>query len=307
MQSYFKLTALAAVALSAVAAQAQVAFDANIETNSTYTNSRNNPKTDSVFDNGGRVEINATGTRKSGDYFVTARGTLIVGLNTPATDAVTVDDAWIQFGSSAADLKLGRFEATDMFPPGKDTLISTAGSAGGGYQLNTLRGRIKDGRFHAVAGVNAGPLRVELGLVAENKNVTTPYGFRPTLAYTSGPMTLRLGAESIKTTNGPSQTGYGLAATYKTGAMELNGNYAKNNDSKLSSFGLNGQFGPAGIGFRQDKSDVGSGTTDNTVYAAYSFPLFGIKDATVTPAISLSNGTNVDNVTAVRVRLNYTF
>ena len=50
-----------------------------------------------------------------------------------------------------------------------------------------------------------------------------------------------------------------------------------------------------------------AGDKETTVYAAYSFPLLGIKGASITPAISHSKADGFDDVTAVRVRMNYAF
>ena len=64
-------------------------------------------------------------------------------------------------------------------------------------------------------------------------------------------------------------------------------------------------YGAAGVGYVQDKT---AATTVDTFYAAYSFPLLGVKGASITPAISTSSGgTGVADTTALRVRLNYQF
>jgi hypothetical protein len=60
------------------------------------------------------------------------------------------------------------------------------------------------------------------------------------------------------------------------------------------------------VGYIRDNNETTSASAD-TVYAAYSLPLMGIKGATVTPAISSSTGTGVQALQAVRVRLNYAF
>jgi hypothetical protein len=54
----------------------------------------------------------------------------------------------------------------------------------------------------------------------------------------------------------------------------------------------------------QDKTGANKATT---YYAAYSFPLLGVKGATITPALSTSKATGVDNLNAFKVRLNYAF
>lgn len=296
-------TVVAAAVLSlGGAAFAAPTFDANIETNSVYKSEQGATK--SSFSNGGRIELNVNAElAKTADYFVNAKGTIELGLNGGSDTNANVADAWIQFGNSAADLKIGRFEAVDLFPVGKDVVVERA-IGGQGYNGNSLRGRFKDGSLHAALGLNAGAgLRLELGLIAKKDAVLgDTSGFRPAVVYSAGPLTLRAGMETTNST-----TGYALSAGYAMNSSTMvNVNYANNNDTKLSSLGLNATFGAAGLGFIQDKNDVAN-VTVNTLYAAYSIPLFNVKGASVTPAFSYSTGTGVENLTAINVRLNYAF
>lgn len=314
MQTRIRLVAAAAALVAAGAAQATVAFDANLEFDLTTHNGDTTAAQESLT-TGGRVELNANAALvKSGDNFVNARASLIVPVN---GDKVTMDDVWIQFGNSAMDLKIGRFEATDLFPVAKDTVIDYVTTAG--YHANTLRGRITDGRTHMSAGFNAGSgLRFELGLVSEKKdNTALAYGLRPLVTYTTGALTLRAGLESYKATvvaTEVSYTGAALSAGYALNKdANVNANYATlNGDSKAadaSSIGLNLVYGPAGIGYIRDTNKAfgtASEVNVNTVYAAYSFPLMGVKGATITPAFSVSKGETTD-LTALRVRFNYAF
>ncbi len=129
---------------------------------------------------------------------------------------------------------------------------------------------------------------------------------RPAVSYTTGPITLRAGVESVKVVGGGDSTnGVGLSMGYaldKDSSMNLN--FAKMEDDK--SFGVNATFGPAGVGVIMDK---GANSAKNTTfYAAYSLPLFGVKGATITPAVSFAKGgTGTDNQFAARVRINYAF
>lgn len=254
--------------------------------------------------NSGRVELNVKAElAKSGDNFVNAKASLIVP--TGSGDSVGIDDAWIQFGNSAVDLKIGRQEAADLFPLGKDVVVEAA-AAGYGYRTNALRGRIKTGQLHAVAGLNAAPgLRLELGWVAEKSDdATKAFGVRPTVVYTTGALTLRAGVESYEVSN-VRTTGAGASMSYAVSSdTTVNASYGKNSDLNASSVGLNAIIGAAGVGMVQDKTASNKATT---YYAAYSFPLMGIKGATITPAISTSKATGVDNLTAFKVRLNYAF
>lgn len=296
---------LALVALLACAAQAQAApaFDANLELDTTHTNAIGAPHANARaggLDLGGRVEFNLGAKTTQGDAFVTARASLL--LNKKGASAV--DDMWVQFGNAAGDVKLGRFEAMDLFPLGKDTLVEL--NTYSGYQANSLRGRFGSGVFHGALGLNASSAwRMELGLV-DTKDAGAPKGVRPALTYSAGKLTLRGGLESVRV-NGVSgtQTGAGLSLGYAMNTdTSINVNFAKKKDDQ--SLGLNAVIGAAGVGLiRSSGAGVSQSTT---VYAAYSLPLMGVKGATVTPAISLAKGpVGTDNQVAVRVRINYAF
>jgi uncharacterized protein (DUF2141 family) len=84
----------------------------------------------------------------------------------------------------------------------------------------------------------------------------------------------------------------------------INVNYADSSDADASSVGVNLTMGGFGIGYVQDKN---GDDKQDTVYAAYTMPLLGVKGATITPAFSHSKADNVDDLTAIRVRLNYAF
>lgn len=302
MHTHFRLVAVAAALVAAGAVQAAVTFDANLEHDVLHKSKQSNVK--SGISNSGRVELNARAELvKSGENFVNAKASLIVP--TGGGDSVGIDDAWIQFGNTAVDLKIGRQEAVDLFPLGKDVVVEPA-TTGFGYRTNALRGRIKTGQMHAVAGWNAVPgLRFELGWVAEKSDdATKAFGVRPTLVYTTGALTFRAGVESYEVTN-VRTTGAGLSLSYDlTSDTKVNASVGKNSDLNATSVGMNAIIGAAGVGVVQDKTGSSKATT---YYAAYSFPLLGVKGATITPALSTSKATGVDNLTAFKVRFNYAF
>lgn len=299
MKTIAKSTLAIAAAVLAGAAMADVSFNANIETNTTK-------KTGNSMDNGGRIEVNALSQLlKEGDNFVNAKATFEVPL---AGDKVNIADAWIQFGNNSSDFKLGRFEAVDLFPLGKDVVVEGAGAATG-YRANALRGRFAEGQMHAALGFNAATgLRFEVGMVSRKDGSTTKsYGLRPTVTYTAGPLALRAGFESIKTEDDSisDRTGLGLSLGYSFNSnTTLNLNMAKDNTRDAQSTGANLVFGDAGLGLVQDQD---GNTKQTTAYVAYSFPLLGIKGATVTPALSRSTSVGTVAVNAFRVRLNYGF
>jgi len=321
MQFRIRLLTSAALVVAGTA-HAALTFDANLEHDVMFKAKQGSTKGETS--NSGRVELNTKAElMKSGDNFVNAKASLIVP--TGGGDSVGIDDGWVHFGNSSLDLKIGRQEAVDLFPLGKDVVLEAAiGDVG--YRANTLRGRIKTGQVHAVAGLNASPaLRFELGLVTGKTGYA--YGVRPTVVLSAGALTLRAGIESIKQdaynknvdefnstgvmtrTTTPqaeaSSQGIGLSAGYAMGSSaSINANYAKNKDNKAQSTGLNAVFGDAGVGMVTDKTGSKKATT---YYAAYSLPLMGVKGATITPAISTSKSAGVDDLNAFKVRFNYTF
>ena len=304
MQHIFKLAAVAALCASAVA-HAQMTMDANLELDTTFSNKVEAPKTnarESDLTLGGRVEFNVGAKATDGDAFVAGRASLL--LKKDGTSGV--DDMWVQAGNAGADLKLGRFEAMDLFPVGKDTVLEYAGYTP--YQANKLRGRMGSDVFHGALGINAAPgLRIELGLVS-TKEAGLSKGARTAVMYNAGNLTLRAGVESVKTVGGAagSESGVGLSLGYKlSDDVSVNANYAKKEDDK--TFGLNATMGAAGIGLVSGKGKTANDKA-TTVYAAYTLPLLGVKGASVTPAVSFAKGgPNTDNQTAVRVRVNYAF
>lgn len=163
MTPHFQTLALASLLAVAAQAHAAAGFDANLELDTTHTNSVGATKANARAGGlgmGGRVEVNFAAKTLNADSFVTARASLLLN----KTGASSLDDMWVQFGNAAADVKLGRFEAMDLFPLGKDTLVEL--NTYSGYQANSLRGRFGSGVFHGALGLNASSaLRVELGLV----------------------------------------------------------------------------------------------------------------------------------------------
>lgn len=310
MKFNLKLATVAAACALTSLAHADVAFDANFENNSTATGAQG--ATGDSFTNNGRVELNAKTTLKNGSNFISGKGTLIVGQNgnSNGSSPVTIDDAWLKLGNSSFDVQIGRFEATNLFPLGKDNVVAPALSTG--YRAGTLRGRITtttSAPAHGVVGVNAGMLRFELGAFVSSNTAGEVYGLRPTVGFTAGALAVTAGLEAIKTNNPAvaNSTGLGLTAAYalsSTGSININ--YARNDDLKTNSFGLNGTFGDFGIGFIKDSNEATSASA-NTLYAAYSFPLLGIKGATITPAFSTSTGTGVQALQVLGLRLAYGF
>ena len=313
MNHSFKFSACATAAVLSLGSNAFAAtFDANIEFDNTYRSGSAVATTDQGLSQGGRVELNAAGKAGS-DMFVTGRASFLALKNGTAA----TDDMWIQFGSAKGDVKLGRFEAADLFPIVGDTLVNHAGNV---YYTNTLRGRKDKNLFHAAGTLNMGNgLSLELGVV-ETRNGVDATGVRPVLAYAAGPLNLRLGFESAKYASGRSVNGFGGTVSYNAGSVTVTGNMASGNTdadshNKQTAFGVTAAMGGLSVGGIFGKTEQGAAVGEEkvqTFYAAYSMPLFDIKGASITPALSISSAKNSASgldkqENSLRVRLNYAF
>ena len=310
----FARTAIAATVLSLGSSAFAAAFDANIELDNTYRSGNAVAETDKGLGQGGRVEMNASG-KAGADMFVAGRASFLAKKD----GTVATDDMWIQVGSTGGDVKLGRFEAADLFPLAQDTLVNHAGNV---YGTNTLRGRKDGSQFHAAGTLNlSAGLSLELGVV-ENK--TTAKGVRPVLSYVAGPVTARLGFEAGKyaPVGGASANdvrGVGATVGYDFGGFKVTGNIASGKTdaathNNMNSVGVTFATGGLVVGLISAKTEEAAGgdLKVQTAYASYSMPLFDIKGATWTPALSSSTAKNSTTGTDVkensfRIRLNYAF
>ncbi len=309
----FSIRTTAAVAVLSLGGTAfAAAFDFNLELDNTYRSGSAVAATDEGLSQRGRVEMNASG-RAGANLFVAGKAAFLAKKD----GTVGTDDKWIQVGSAGGDVKLGRFEAADLFPLAQDTLINHAGNV---YGTNTLRGRKDGSQFHGAGTLNlSAGLSLELGVV-ENK--TTARGVRPVLSYAAGPLTARLGFEAGKyaAVGGASANdvrGVGATVSYNFGGFKLTGNLAsgktdaatRNNQSAIA---LTAATGGLVVGVISGKTEAAVGEDKvQTVYASYNMPLFDIKGASITPALSSSTGKTAAGVetseNSLRIRLNYAF
>lgn len=313
VNSSVRTAAAAAILSLGGAAFAAPVFDANIEFDNTYRSGNAVAAADKGLGQSGRVELNASG--KAGtNLFVAAKASYLAKKD----GTVAADDMWIQMGSAGGDVKLGRFEAANLFPLAQDTLVNHAGNV---YGTNTLRGRKDGSQFHAAGTLNlSAGLSLEFGVV-ENK--TTAKGVRPVLSYVNGPLTARLGFEAGKyaAVGGASANdvrGVGATVGYDFGGFKLTGNIASGKTDAAtrntqSAVGVTAAAGGLVVGLIAAKTEQAVGESKvQTAYASYSMPLFDIKGATWTPALSTSTAKNSATGSDVkenslRIRFNYAF
>jgi hypothetical protein len=280
--------AVAVAALISAPAFAAVAFDANVEMDTTYQNNARGAS------QGGRVELNAFSKTDKGGGFVAGRASYLATKGGTAA----IDDMWVQIGNASGDIKLGRFEAADLFPTGKDTIVEDGG-APTGYRTNAFRGRTSSA--HAALTLNAGSgVGFELGVMADAKNT----GVRPVVSFGMDGFSVKAGLENGKNAAGAKVSGAGLTVGTTMAGAGLNVSFGsgKVGGVKSSSFGVNATMGAAGLGYIMDKTTK----KENIFYAAYSLPLFDT-GATVTPAASYSKADGEAKRIGLRVRVNYAF
>ena len=324
-KSLLQLTAVAAAAALTSSAFAAAAVDANAEFDTTYYSKARAPYTtaNDTMNQGGRIEVNISSKTTVGSGFVAGRGTLLLGKN---ASAAGIDDAWVQGGTASFSVKLGRFEAADMAPAGKDVLVI----GGGGYNGQTLRGRKGDATPHFAFNADfGGGVGFELGVLEENTGsnvVDTPavvgppavpatykkgvkLGLRPIVSFAAGPVSAKVGFEK----SGLPSSKIGLAATVGFGLAGGNinvnlasqgKNAAAGETSASNSFGVNGTFGPFGAAAITGKDHFGN--KGNMVFVAYSMPFF-IDAATFTIAASTGKTPGALKEAGVRGRVNYSF
>lgn len=333
MKTKFKVSifcGLAALAMSmGVQAENTFTLGGDVELDITAKDSDDHG---SDFYHGGRVKLNAVGEIKNENYFVKGVAQPLVPIN---EGDIGIDDAYLQFGQGNWDLQIGRFEGFDLMPLGKDKVVEHASDvlAGGVdvYRANAARGR-KDDVLHGALHMNASDaLKFELGAMAQKDGDEDFYAVRPAVVYSTGAFTIRAGFETItENTFGVSETdtdehqttGYGISASFAAGPGSIGAGVAQR-QSEMTAAGANTVDNPDvttanvhyssdawGVGYIYSQEDVDSDPTLNTFYGAYTMPLLGSKDASVTIAASTSkfdSNSGDDSTNAVRLRFNYAF
>lgn len=326
MKKTILATAIVSSILSVSTAHAAPIFDANFELN---TDAVDTETGDTTYDQNGRVELNAYSKHTAGDNFFAGKGTVLLNTDGEAT----VDDAFIQLGNSTWDFQLGRFEAINLFPLAKDTLIQHV-SDDYVYQANKVRGRIGDGGGQIAFHYNANDaLKFEVDTLysdgdgdgtstGDGDKTKAISGVRPSVTFVTSAATITAGFESVKYdevggTN-VDLTGYAVTANFDVADANVNVSAAFSKDDvtdkKISSFVANMVYGNFGLGVIGSNVDNKTGNDPSmlTTYIAYTVPLLDIENATVTFAGSYSTADDVaaganDKTTAARVRFNYGF
>jgi len=314
------VSSIAVAMLAAGQAQAELAFNAALELD---TDMVDTASTDNTFTQGGFVELGASGMHTRGDYFVSGAG--VIRLLKSGDTAI--QDAYLKFGNQTWDIQAGRFEATNLFPLGQDTVVAHAGDGSAEvYEANLVRGRAGDNGGQIALHLNASEnLKFELATIFGDADVAgdngeAVSGVRPVITWAGESVTVSAGYETLSydlTAGGEvDRSGFGVTAGFAMGDATVNLNAAHSEDEvadkEVMSYGANIVYGGFGAGFIQSETELAAGADPEvtTLYASYKMPLLDIENAFVTVAASVSDAENAgadDEKTALRLRLNYTF
>ncbi|GAL37609.1 putative glycoporin [Vibrio maritimus] len=198
---------------------------------------------------------------------------------------VALDDAWFAFGAQDGwNLRMGRFEAFDMFPVGQDTFLEYSGDtsnelvADGApyvYQMKEARGRGSDGQI--MYSQSFDNLYVELGsMIGDRSDLFTGGKYhganidqsktkdsvliRPVVGYQAGSFGIAASLETnlvkdaVVTTSGvdiSDRMGYGVTANYTTADWNLIANFAYMDavDEDNMTVGVNALYKGFGLGY----------------------------------------------------------
>ncbi len=329
---------LVVAACPAWGSQTSLDIGADIELNSDY---QSPAEGDATYTQSGRVKVSFAGEYTRGDEFIRGVGQPLINKD----GSVSVDDAYLQFGNRSWDIQAGRFEAMDIVPVQKDTILVNANGNVNQlflYRANNTRGRISgDGGQFALHFAPSDAVTFELATIYgdeapiddtsfdEGDDTTAIGGVRPAVSWKVGDLTLVGAFEAVDYTESASgddvtSTGGGLRVSYEfAGGGVINAGVAVadnerdtgaiTEDGTVTSFVVSSEFGPFGIGYAHselDSDDVAGDPSFDTIYTGYTVPVLGFDRASATLAGSYSTADDVgdnDSLTAVRLRFNYVF
>ncbi|WP_112480394.1 carbohydrate porin [Vibrio variabilis] len=286
MKNTFKLSLAAVLVSAAMGANAgisivdneqgnfsiggDVEFDFNFENIERHQRDTNgavisgSSETSNQFNQSGRILLEFAGERytESGHVFQVNVQPLM-----ESSGNVALDDAWFAFGAQDGwNLRMGRFEAFDMFPVGQDTFLEYSGDTANDlyvdgaayvYQMKEGRGRGSDGQL--MYSQNFGNVYLEVSSMIGDRSVlfgqnafngdVTYHGLevennkdsvllRPVLAYQAGnfgiaaSMEANLVKDAVIVRQGNEEIdisdrkGYGVTANYSTADWNLIANFA---------------------------------------------------------------------------------
>ncbi|EGQ9279383.1 carbohydrate porin [Vibrio vulnificus] len=292
MKNTLKMSLAAASVLAAMTASAGISIvdtekgnfsvGGNVELNFNYQDRESHDNNDSEFNQDGRVLIEFAGEKyTSNGHYV---GVKAQPLFTTSGDVV-LDDAYFVFGKKDSwAIKVGRFEAYDMFPVGLDVFLDYSGDTANDlytdryaylYQSKEARGRGSDGQIMYYQ--QFGDLYVEIGAMLGDRSNLFNGGVggvyhgktidsskdsllvRPVIAYQMGDFKVAASMETNLVSDAivansvdiSDRTGYGLTGNWASGDWSVNANVAYMDavDENNLTAGVNALWNNFGLGY----------------------------------------------------------
>ncbi|MBL1376418.1 carbohydrate porin [Zobellella iuensis] len=265
-----------------------VEFDINAANKQEDSNLYMNDGRNDRWDQTGRLLLDVSGERvaDSGAYAkFKAQPTL------GSSGGVGSDDAWFAFGrNDVGEMKIGRFEALDLFPLGQDVFVEHSGDTSSGlytdgsaylYMAKEARGRAGDAG-HVMVSRQLGDLYLELATLFGNRldlfNGAQYHGHeltkkkdsivvRPAMRWQLGDFSWALGAEhnlvddAIIDDEGRKvarRTGYGTTFGWQSGVIKanLNAAYLDALNEENLTLGANVLFNQFGLGYIYGRNKI---------------------------------------------------
>ncbi|ATG74542.1 hypothetical protein AN401_12330 [Zobellella denitrificans] len=302
-----------------------VEFDINVANKQEDSNLYRNDGRDDRWDQTGRLLLDISGERvaDSGAYAkFKAQPTL------GSSGGVGSDDAWFAFGrSDVGEMKIGRFEALDLFPLGQDVFVEHSGDTSSGlytdgsaylYMAKEARGRAGDAG-HVMVSRQLGDVYLELAtlfgdrsdlfnvvdgarryhgheLTKEKDSIVV----RPALRWQAGDFSWALGAEhnlvedAIIDAEGRKvarRTGYGTTFGWQSGLIKanLNAAYLDALNEENLTLGANVLFDKFGLGYIYGRNKI------DEAAAGYEYLEGTQKSNTVYTSYRFDNVLDLDN------------
>jgi hypothetical protein len=272
------------------------------------------------FSQSGRVAMTFSGQQNVSDNgYVAAKGQALINQD----GGLSADDMWLAIGEyDDWEVKIGRFEATNLAPAGQDTYLNHAG--GVVYNAGHARGRSADGQINLSKTTEKVYFELSTNFMAADSDSsdgtadTNAVFARPVVAVTmTDSLKLTAGAEVNLTADEKDSandfTGYGATLNYAAGGVDLNINYATRDfDSTTqedTTFGANVLYSNFALGYVNGTSDTATETEVETIYASYKFAnVMDVEDLAIYVGAYTSEVKGSDDASSgARLRLFYAF
>lgn len=243
---------------------------------------------DDRFNQNGRILVDISGERQHQGNFARFKLQPLWGTSGQAG----LDDAWLAVGTAGgSEIKVGRFEAYNLFPLGQDVFIQYTGTTSDSlysdgqsyiYQTREARGRGDSGQiafshrfdnniytevatlFGDRSGLFDGDTYHGYGISDDTKSAAI---VRPVIAWQPGDWSFALGMEtnlvddSVVDEQGADigdRTGYGATASYNGNGLILNFSLAHldAHEETNSSIGVNTIWNNIGLGYIYARNDI---------------------------------------------------